>query len=395
MASEIDNLRLQELAHRYLQDTLDTAEQLEFDQWFNKISDEPFLVPDETAHSEKDYELALFARIEKQISTARPKTHKLWYRYAAAAIILLTVGIGTYFYTSAPVIRSTILAADIAPGTAGATLTLANGKKIRLSDAGNGELAKEAGVVVSKTASGEIVYTIAGPRPGNKGLINYNTLSTAKGETYSVVLPDGSRVWLNAASSLKYPISFTGADQRRVALTGEGYFEVAKAYLPGSATRRLPFIVSSADQEVEVLGTHFNINAYGDEPGTRTTLLEGRVRVKSLLGHTESELMPGQQATGTAAGRLTVAEVETEDAVLWKNGKFAFDSEELGSIMRKVARWYDVEVEFADELQHEKVSGSVSRFANISTLLHKIEQTGGIHFQLVQKGSVKKIIITR
>jgi ferric-dicitrate binding protein FerR (iron transport regulator) len=236
------------------------------------------------------------------------------------------------------------------------------------------------------------------------------TAATPRGGTYQITLPDGTKVWLNAASSLKFPASFGSLKTRSVELTGEGYFEVAK-------DKAHPFIVATAKQEVQVLGTHFNINAYNDEGSTKTTLLEGSVSVSSLplysssrgkrsderpLGHATSRdlsyrrddgggrddvvLKPNQESVLTNNAQIRVTDVTAEDAVAWKNGDFVFRGEALESVMRKVARWYDVEVVYADDVPRDVVIGGyVSRSRNISVVLERMAKTGRIKFKIEGK----------
>jgi len=318
-----------------------------------------------------------------------PVRRTLWPRWVAAASITIAVLIGGYYYQSKNAnLKSSIeYANDVAPGKTGATLTLANGKKIVLTDAANGELAKEAGVVISKTDDGQLIYEIK-ETANNANQIN--TLSTTNGETYRVRLPDQSEVWLNAASTLKYPNSFASLKERRVELSGEAYFEVAKAYtsLRGSKQSQ-PFIVSTAKQELRVLGTHFNISAYEDEALTKTTLAEGSVKVtalgKSLV------LKPNQQAV-LSNSAIDVKDVDAEFALAWKSGFFLFNRENLESIMVKIARWYDVQVVYNDpSLKTETFTGTISRFEKISQVFNMLERTEAAKFKI----EGKKIIIDK
>lgn len=301
----------------------------------------------------------------------------LWPRFVSAAAVLLILGIGFYFYKASSLSNDTLLVtADhyIKPGKNRATLTLANGQKIVLSDAQNGELAKEAGVSIQKTKDGKVIYTVDEQAASSEQPSHFNTITTAAGEQYEVVLPDGTLVWLNASSSLKYPSKFTG-DVRQVELAGEGYFEVTKVQ-----HHKMPFVVLSNKQRVEVLGTHFNINSYVDENATKTTLLEGSVSVSA--SNTSTILKPGQQAVLTA-GKTTVIPVQTDDVVAWKNGYFMFNNESLTDVMRKVARWYDVDVVYKN-VSNRKITffGTVSRFSNISQVLHMLENTGEVKFEI-------------
>lgn len=303
------------------------------------------------------------------------------YRYAVAAVVLLAIGASLWMYLASP--KSNGLPAGqptaqlaISPGSNKAFLTLNNGTKINLTSADNGTLAKEAGFQIVKTADGQLIYEIkTQDQPNGSSL--FNTIETPKGGQYQIHLPDGTKVWLNAATKLKYPLNFIGAKERRVELDGEAYFEVAK-------DKAHPFRVMSSGQQVEVMGTHFNVNAYANENTTKTTLLEGAVRVSALSnGKNKGNefLKPGQQAV-LGANRLNVIAVDAEAETAWKNGRFTFVDEPIESIMRKVARWYDVEIVYKGNM-HEKVfAGTVSRYDNIEKLLNTIASTNTVHFKI-------------
>lgn len=304
-----------------------------------------------------------------------------WKKFAAAAVVLITLSAGIFYYMfNQP--RATGLTNDIAPGGNKAVLTLADGKKIILSDAKNGELSAVAGVVVTKLSDGQIVYTV---KPGKDINTQPNTIETPRGGQYQVILPDGSRVLLNAASSLTYPASFATLKERRVKLKGEAYFEVAKVKLK---EHKVPFVVETDKQEINVLGTHFNVNNYADEPAAKTTLIEGSVRIKS--SGAQKLLTPGNQAI-SVGGRLTIAAANMEEVMAWKNGYFMFESEDIASVMRKISRWYDVEVVFEGEVPTDTFGGTVSRFSNVSKVLRKLELTKKVHFRIEER----RIIVTK
>ncbi|HWW40353.1 FecR family protein [Pedobacter sp.] len=316
-------------------------------------------------------------------------TQQLWPRIAAAAAILLIVGLSIFFYTSYYAPRHPdagqdlgLAGNDIKPGSNKAYLILSNGKRLSLTDAANGAIAKEAGVEITKTADGQVIYE---SRTSYSNALN--TIETPKGGQYQIRLPDGSKVWLNAASKLIYPVTFIGRGQREVTLSGEAYFEIAK-------DKQHPFKVKSIGQIVEVLGTHFNINSYADEPVVKTTLLEGSVAVRHVEGNAATRdlsslrddvfLKPGQQASLTGAA-IKVTDVNPDDAIAWKNGEFVFNDEPLQNIMRKIARWYDVDIIYKDINPNKPFGGSVSRFENISKVLEKLELTGSVHFKIEGK----------
>ncbi|HVV07471.1 MAG TPA: FecR domain-containing protein [Puia sp.] len=291
---------------------------------------------------------------------------------AAAAVVMLALA-GVYLLKSRPSeIRKIgkVYKNDVAPGKDGAVLRLADGSRVVLDSAGNGELSQQGGTRVIKKGNGQLVYEVAG---GGREVV-YNTLTTAKGKQFRMTLPDGTLVWLNSFSSLHYPTRFTGAT-RPVEVTGEAYFEVA-------ADAARPFIVQTGRQAITVLGTHFNINSYEDEPATRTTLLEGAVRVSNAAG--QVTLRPGQQASlGQRDKRISVAEVNAEEAVAWKNGYFHFDNADIQTVMRQLARWYDVEVRYdgVTPAAGGDFKGDIGRGLTLAQVLKVLEQTR-VHFRI-------------
>lgn len=287
---------------------------------------------------------------------------RLWIRIAVAASIVLACTMGGYYYFFSEKINTQTdfaVTNDIVPGKNAATLTLANGKKIALADAHDGELAKEAGVVITKTSDGQLIYEIK-DKGGLAGSKN-NTLSTARGETYRVRLPDGSLVWINAATTLSYPASFASLKKRTVELNGEAYFEVSK-----DKTR--PFIVKTAKQQLVVLGTHFNINSYTDEEHTVTTLIEGSVKINE-----GTLLKPGEQAQLSDNGNINVRPANIEEALGWKNGFFLFDKDDLPAVMRQISRWYNINVKYEGEIPKASFDGKVYRNLNLSKALEVLK----------------------
>lgn len=337
---------------------------------------------DEQRHGNKtELEEVILDRITAEINIKYAgKRFALWKKIMAAASILLVSGIGLYFYnrhaagTESP---KTEFVNDVKPGKDQAVLTLANGKRIILNTSINGEIAEQSGIRIKKTADGQLIYTLSdsGNSSGIGKDVAFNTIETPKGGQYQINLPDGTRVWLNAASSLKYPVRFEGKE-RKVTLQGEGYFEVAK-------DKNKPFKVNSGNQELEVLGTHFNINSYADETSSKTTLLEGAVRL-SPSGGQGLILSPGQQAV-VASGRMKVDRVDLDEVMAWKNGNFVFNDEELEQIMRKISRWYDVEVSYQRKPADLTFTGVVSRSRNISAVLNALDKTGKVHFKVEGK----------
>ena len=319
-----------------------------------------------------DRDLFLQIQTAATVPAGKNKTVKLWLKIGAVAAAMAIVCIGVYFFNyksgklPAP---ATVAIQDVNPGDFGATLTLANGRKISLANATKGEIGRESGMVITKSADGRLVYEI------NENVSDpnaSNTLSTARGETYQVRLPDGSVVYLNAASSLTYTPSLIENGKRVVKLTGEGYFEVAK-------DKQHPFIVKTDRQEVEVLGTHFNISSYADDEVEKTTLLEGRVKL-SAAGNSRI-LKPGQQAR-LSGDKIQINEIDTDLAIAWKNNEFVVQSERIETIMKMIGRWYNVEVIYIGEKTRQRFSGSVSRFDKMSKVLEIVESTGEARFDV-------------
>lgn len=309
------------------------------------------------------------AEIQSKLPLVYPKSNrKLWIPISIAASLLILVSVGIFLYTQKTSNReqSSNYANDVPPGKNSATLTLADGRKIFLSEKTSGEFAKQEGVNISKTKNGKLIYTITESKAKT---VSYNTLKTGNGEQIEVLLVDGTSIWLNAASELKFPTTFAGAKNRRVELTGEGYFEVYK-------NKNVPFIVHTDKQEVQVLGTHFNINSYAEDAAAKTTLLEGSVMINQ-----KTIIKPGQQASGSGLN-ITTSDIDTELAVAWKNNKFMFEQENIQGIMNRIKRWYNVEIVYSGEVSKQLYTGSVSRFANVSKVLEILELTGNVHFKI-------------
>jgi transmembrane sensor len=382
------------LFQRYLDNQCSPAE-LEFvfslfgttkESELREMISEALLAEDESAISGPDYKKKLqliYREISREIGETNQEItppvlgrRPVWPRIAVAASIILCLSAAVFFILhKAPIhqqiVRNEPLKNDLAPGGNKAILTLSTGKQIVLTGAHNGKLAQQGDAAVTKTADGQIVY-----RKGDESAtaeVSYNTTSTPRGGQFQVVLTDGTKVWLNAASSITYPTAFTGTD-REVEITGEVYFEVAH-----NAAK--PFRVKSNGQTVEVLGTHFNINAYEDEPVVTTTLFEGAVKVNK--GTASALLKPGQQSSVTEnnhAIRIT-DNVDLDQALAWKNGKFYFTNTDIGEVMRQVARWYDVDIEYKGKVPNMRLSGSCYRNLTASKALVILEYTG-INFKI-------------
>ncbi|MFB6454232.1 FecR family protein [Chitinophaga sp. Hz27] len=303
--------------------------------------------------------------LQEDTHISTPPRRIAWY-YAAAAITLLIIGAWLYkasSYTAPDVIIASSTQADVKPGGNKATLTLADGSVITLDSAGNGVLAQQGSTRIKKLANGQISYEGAGTKDGK---LLYNTMSTPLGGQYKLMLPDGTLVWLNAGSSITYPAAFAG-NERKVTITGEVYFEVA-------SMADKAFIVQAGNTHIMVLGTNFNINAYTDEESIRTTLLQGAVKVSS--NNKEHVLQPGQQSSIKANGDIQINDhANTQQVVAWKDGYFSFDNADLATVMRQLARWYNVEVSYDGQLPARTFSGDIGRNLTLDQVLKGLAKT--------------------
>jgi transmembrane sensor len=355
----------------------------EYDAYLNRLT---------TSQSEWDNDLGPEQETREELRNMlaahinpQPVRHiRRWVRIAAAAVLLIGLTTGGYLALrqSKPVLVVQNQKPDLAPGRNQATLTLANGRKIYLTKSFTGKLAQQGATVIQMGQSGAVTYN-GGIAKVDGQKMAYNTLTTKRGEQFPLVLSDGTKVFLNSASSITYPVAFNGTD-RKVTVKGEAFFEVVH-------DAAHPFKVQVANEVVEDVGTSFNINAYEDEPLMKTTLVTGRAKIISK--QQSVMLKPGQAAVSNHdSEKMVVKDVDVDQAIAWKNNYFLFDGDNLESIMRKVSRWYDVDVEFKDNsLKTLTFSGTISRFKNVSSVLKKMEWTGPVHFELVDK----KIIVTK
>jgi transmembrane sensor len=376
--------RYHELAKKWMDNTITPAEQAEFAAWYNTGQDNPVEIPPEFAGNDEDLKQRIFNKINREIKKNGSPIKKMipmWLRYAAAIFLFAGCFICYNANTHHPV-RQRVLAKrqkavknDAGPGGNKAVLTLANGSKINLSDVKNGVLASQGQTVLKKDKDGRIIYEAPGGNAVDSSAI-FNTITIPRGGQFQVVLSDGSKVWLNSSSSITFPAVFSKSE-RKVTITGEVYFEVAK-------NKAKPFRVIAREQTVEVLGTHFNINAYSDEDALKTTLVEGSVKVTA--GAQSVVLKPEQQASIAAgqAGRIRVTAVDTENVLAWTTGNFQFEKAEIPLIMREAARWYDVDIKYEGEMPKRRFTGSISRSVNLSELLKMLKYTG-INFKIAGK----------
>jgi len=298
----------------------------------------------------------------------------------AASIILLIVTGGLLFYQSKSGLKKQLIVKSAAmqkltkPGTQLAVLTLSNGEKIALNTIGEGRINSEQGTSIHKGEDGFLVYDLSGTKTNNNNLTDkYNTISTPPGGEYHLKLSDGTQVWLNAGSTLKFPVAFA-SNKRVVEITGEGYFEVKK-------DNSRPFLVNAGVTQVKVLGTHFNVSAYGNDQQITTTLLEGSVQLSA--GTVSALLKPGQQGIAVRQKpSFLVQQADLESVVAWTKGNFVFNDVNIKDVMKIVARWYNVHVEYEGNVANKKFGGTTSRYSSITELLDNMALTGGIHYKI-------------
>jgi ferric-dicitrate binding protein FerR (iron transport regulator) len=379
---------LNNLLDRYLRGICTAQEQMLVEQWLENNKTEPNDWT-EMSNAAKDLWMAsLLGDVRKTLHLDNQKdsaiVHKMqrrvWLRVAAAASVIGLLILGSYFWFNRgeekEIVKTEIkdqrYKDDVSPGGNKAVLTLADGSTVILDDAQNGALAQQGNTKVIKLG-GKLAYDPAST--GAKEVL-YNTIATPRGGQYQIELPDGSQVWLNAASSLRFPTAFVGKE-RRVEITGEAYFEVAK-------DKAMPFIVSVNGAEVQVLGTHFDVMAYREEKAIKTTLLEGSVRFVS--GNNASMLKPGQQSQMTKEGQVkVVSDIDVEKVMAWKNGLFHFENADIETVMRQLARWYDIEVVYQSKRSNDLFHVEIQRNTKLSDALKILEVAGGAKFEIEGK----------
>jgi hypothetical protein len=332
---------------------------------------------EQAIHAEFEEKKAeLLDKINRKIERRTLKTYQLMSVAAAILILfLLTPSLYNYFTHSRDNIKpvsSLQVANDIAPGSNMATLLLSDGQRFSLSSQYKGLVTTQNSVTITQLSDSVVVFKdLVSSKERTTPGVQYNSLITDKAQKYQLVLPDGTRVWLNAATTIKFPVTFSGLSHRKVELDGEAYFEVAKD--PSK-----PFIVITKEQEIKVLGTHFNVKSYAGKKGTVTTLLEGSVKVNNKL-----TLKPGEQAKSTTDGRVHISKANTATEVAWQKGYFEFNDEDVYDVMNELARWYNIEVVYEGDMPLEKMKGTISRSQNISGVLSILEATGIFKFNVM------------
>jgi transmembrane sensor len=375
----MDIQHTKELLQKYQSGNCSDSENELIESWYKQLVDtgEWQWSKDEKEMMEKMIE----ARINKQINGTLPQ--KVFYLkprfqwWAAASVIFLLAGFSYFTLSNKKTIQGQVAKVshnDVkAPQSNIATITLSNGQKVNLDSVGNGALAVQGNVKLIKLANGKIAYQQSSGEVITK--IEYNTLSNPRGsKVINMSLADGSKVWLNAGSSLTYPVSFIG-NERKVSVTGEAYFEVAH-----DASR--PFIVNNGTMDVRVLGTHFNVNSFKDDGNDiKVTLLEGSVKIEN--GNATGILKPGQQGVVTSDVKV-LDNVNLDQVMAWKNGYFQFDNASLQNVLKEISRWYDVDVVYEGKNQPRVFMGEMQRDLNLTEVL-KILQMNKVHFKIAAK----------
>ena len=383
------NSQIGQLIIKHLQETLTAEEAEALQQWIaanetNRIQFEKLTYSDSlqqavSAYVESDNRIKerVFAELPELTSTGSPK--RGWVRWmSVAAAVLIVVSVGWYMWQgkTKPTIvaeHQTPVATVIPAGGNKATLTLADGTVIDLDKAGNGTIATEGKTTVNKKEDGQLEYKSV--TSTKQAAVTYNVLSTPRGGQYQLLLPDGSKVWLNAASSIKYPTAFVG-NERKVEVSGEAYFEVKT-----DVSKPFKVAIDSKGGEITVVGTKFNVNAYEEEEFTKTTLLEGRVQFN--LNNAAVSLKPGQQAklNKETKNLEKLDKADVDEAMAWHNGNFQFNNADLPTMLRELSRWYNVDVEYKGIIPERQFVGTIPRslsLANVLTLL----QNQNVHFKI-------------
>jgi ferric-dicitrate binding protein FerR (iron transport regulator) len=374
------------LLFKYLQGTLTPEEEYELEKWklqsaenrqfLERLSNEATQGIDTDGTIPGTLEEKIFGKIRDKVPELHGNVIRMrgnWWRYAAtAAVVLILFGysIMTMMQKERPKqvvakVEQPVVEDVAAPDGNYASITLAGGEKIDINGSSRGTLASQGKVQVIKSADGLIIYKVATGRV--RGKMQFNTLANPKGsKVIGMVLEDGTKVWLNAGSSLTYPVAFIGKE-RKVSITGEAYFEVAKK-------KSMPFRIMKGEMMVEVLGTHVNVNAYGDEPHMKVTLLEGAVKVSS--GNVSGILKPGQQAKVKDNDINVQSDINIDQVMAWKNGYFSFEKAGITEVMRQIARWYNIEVAYDGEIPNERFGGELRRNSKLSSVLKVLEKSG-------------------
>lgn len=370
---------LRKLVKKYLKGSASKEEADFLEGYYHSFDNKEGFLSNLSQSEQNEWEEVGLNAIKSKLSFAKPNSYQLYYKFAAA---VLALAIGTFFYLQQkPAKKVTVVnplvaiegKLDVLPGINRATLTLADGSKVILGDKKSEDILSEVGLKVAVNANGELIYQA--DRQGAANETKFHTLETTKGNQFQIILSDGTKVWLNALSSLHFPEAF--GNRRVVELSGEGYFEVAK-----DASH--PFIVKTLKhgikQEVEVLGTSFNINSYLDEPVIKTTLIEGSIKIAN---QSNSAILKPMLQAKVNDRQISMGQVDIDSEIAWKNGLFSFDNASLKSILSQIGRWYSIEIDPA-KIPQKRFNGVISRNVNLSEVLRMLSLTGNIKIELKQ-----------
>lgn len=387
----MDKKSILTLLDRYLKSQSNTKEKEKLDEFFEENSNSieaSKSIENVSKLEDKIFNYIQFG-IKEQVKKESTLNRMPYLQIAASILVIFLFSTTIYFYRSSlasksqlPIAQGVAKIEDKQPAKNIAILTLGNNSQIVLDEASNGEIAQESGVSILKTDKGELIYKIRNSNKlSNNDLNKYNTISTPMGGKFKVILPDGSLAVLNAASTLKYPVHFD-EKLRKVSFTGEAYFEIAK--LEDKRKKRVPFYVYSNDQIVEVLGTHFNINSYDNEEYSKTTLLEGSVKIINEKSAAPAKILkPGQQAVikrGDIQTKIMIA--DEAQALAWKDGYFLFKNTNIKDVVNELERWYNIDIQYEDEMEFENITGYISRNVKISSVLKMLQLSGIVDYEI-------------
>jgi len=380
-----------------MQDRLSTEERQQLNAWlqedsenhalYEELMDEEKLGNDLYELNTYDHNLA-YERLAQRLFSQTTTGKRIYFRirwYMVAAVLLLVAGGITYFALNKaekPIPKPVVVVAQkkspgIAPDTKKAVLILADGSTISLNEMNNGDIAQQGNVIIHKDQNGQLKYKLTGNAANTN---SFNTLRTPRGGEYQVTLDDGTKIWLNSASTLQFPVHFN-ANDRRVVLTGEAYFEVAASIAPQTGHKR-PFTVWVDNMEVQAIGTAFNISAYKEDNRSQTTVVEGLVKVNR--NNTSNLLLPGKKLIA-ADSTVSIEDADVKQEIAWKNGEFVFRNTSLRMVMNELARWYDMDVVYDPGVPSLHFSGEVERESDIKKVLQMLEYTGGVTFTIVNR----------
>ncbi|WP_170113622.1 FecR domain-containing protein [Mucilaginibacter yixingensis] len=376
--------RLDYLLDQYHNGICSPDEQAELDNWYHNLKGGK---PDFEAWvneqgGEEQLTDTLYQNFQQKLQQNKKRSRFAYSGWVAASVVIALIS-GYFLFKTNKQIPQTNTVAQVKapagqPGKNKAFLTLADGRKIDLDDTRPGQLAQQQGVVIHSTSGGKIIYQMAGnQKAAAKDTLAWNNITIPRAGQYELELPDGTKVWLNAETSLRFPVQFQGKE-RRVMLTGEAYFEVAH-------NASMPFKVSTGSQTVTVLGTHFNIKAYADEEKMSTTLLQGSVSIANSVSGQSKLLVPGKQADiYKGNGAIAISNAKVDEVIAWKNGYFIFDNQDIRSIMKLVSRWYDVDVNYQIN-KPVRFGGTFSRSSNLNELLKNFALISNLHFDVKER----------